>query len=421
MRKLTSFVKRAVRTIESRVVVATGVQAAAGILFALLTARWLGPQSRGAVVVFMTTASFLMLVGSWGISTGSRVLLNGSPPLGLTRYMRQARILSLIHLLTASTVGLLVLAKTGGMPTIWVGVIFVPFAAAQLYCYFQREALHGIGRHRSALYGEVLSFSLLTAGVIILHAGGKLNLVDVCLVVLIGYLAQVGFLTARLATYHQSAPVGHFTIRELMKFSMPALVTTLGQSFVIRGDRLVLGLLAGAAPVGIYGAAASFTEVLWLIPSGVAQVAFRRASLTRTSRAGAAGRRITLLITAAACLVLMVCTKPLVMILLGPAYAQAIPLAYILIPASLPMASYTLDVAVLNGLGRLSHSGHATTLGSVVLLVGCLAMIPTLGAFGAAWSSLVSYTAMAGLARWYLHRDKPSPLPGNGIVQESSL
>jgi O-antigen/teichoic acid export membrane protein len=422
MIRLTSFIRKAAGTTETRVVIAVGVQAAAAVLFALLTARWLGPESRGAVVVFMTTSSFLMLVGSLGISTGSRVLLNGSPPLGLNRYLRQARGMSVFHLVTASTVGLFALWKTGGMPTPWVGVIFVPFAAVQLFCYFQREALHGVGRHRSAMYGEVLTFSFAATAVIVLELTGQLNLVAVCLVMLAGALIQTVFLATRLhgEGARQSPPFASFSLRQLMRFSLPAMVTTLGQSFVIRGDRLILGLIAGAAPVGIYGASATFTEVLWLIPGAVGQVAFRRASVTGTRRAGATGRKITLIITAVAGLVLLALTRPIVTLLLGPAYAEAVPLAYILIPATLPMASYQLDVAVLNGLGRLSYAGYTTTVGSAILLVGCFATIPSLGAFGAAWSSLVAYTAMAVLARWYLHREKPSHLPGGSVIQETA-
>jgi O-antigen/teichoic acid export membrane protein len=407
---MKTFIKNAVHSTEANVVLAIGVQAAAATLFAVFTARWLGPSSRGVVVVLMTTSTLLMLVGSFGISTGSRVLLNDSPPLGLASYLKQARILSLIHLVTSSTVGLFALAKTGGLPTLWVGVIFVPFAALQLFCYFQREALHGIGRHRSAMYGDVLSSTLQTAAVLILQVTGRLTLDAVCLVILGGALAQTLFLATRLRSVEQTRPLAHFSLRQLMTYSVPALVTTLGQAFVIRGDRLILGLIAGTAPVGIYGAAASFTEMLWLIPGGVAQVAFRRASVTGTRTAGATGRKITMLITGLACVVLAVCTQPLVTILLGPAYSQAVGLAYILIVASLPMASYQLDVAVLNGLGRLSQSGHATTLGTVILAIGCVATIPAHGAYGAAWSSLAAYTAMAALAHSYVRRVK-SPAP----------
>ena len=91
---MRKFITTAVRSTEAHVVVAIGVQSAAATLFAILTARWLGPSDRGVVVVLMTTSTFLMLVGSFGISTGSRVLLNDSPPLGLTHYLKQARTLS---------------------------------------------------------------------------------------------------------------------------------------------------------------------------------------------------------------------------------------------------------------------------------------------------------------------------------------
>lgn len=406
MKKLVQFIRTAVGSTEAHLVLAMGVLAGAASLFALLTARWLGPSSRGSVVVFMTTSSFLMLVGSLGVSTGSRVLLNGFPPLSLKNYLRHARVLSLVSLLTSGTVGVLLLAKTGGMPTLWVGVIFVPFAAVQLFSYFQREALHGVGHHRTALYGDVLASTLQTAAVLLLHIAGRLNLVAVCLVVLGGATAQTVFLAWRLRSAGQSPPFADYSLRELIKYGRPALVTNVGQAFVIRGDRLILGLIAGAAPVGIYGAAATFTEVLWLIPGGVAQVAFRRASVTGTHRAGARVRNLALLITAVACLVLAACAQTLVMFFLGPAYSQAVGLAYVLIAASLPMASYQLDVAVLNGLGRLSDSGRCTMLGTVILAAGCLLTIPKYGAYGAAWSSVAAYTAMAALAHAYVSREK---------------
>lgn len=391
---------------EANVVLAMAVLAGAASLFALLTARWLGPSDRGSVVVFMTTSSFLMLVGSLGVGTGSRVLLNGSPPLSLKNYLRKARLLSCLHVLTSSTVGVVLLAKTGGMPTLWVGLIFVPFAAVQLYSYFQREALHGVGHHRTALYGDVLSSTLQTVAVLLLEMVGRLNLVAVCLVVLGGATAQTVFLAVRLRSAGQSPPFASYSLRKLINYGRPAVVTNVGQAFVIRGDRLILGLIAGAAPVGIYGAAATFTEVLWLIPGGVAQVAFRRASLTGTHRAGAKVRNLALLITAVACIVLAACAQTLVLFFLGPQYSQAVGLAYILIAASLPMASYQLDVAVLNGLGRLSDSGRCTTLGAAVLASGCLMTIPAYGAYGAAWSSVAAYAAMAALAHLYVGREK---------------
>jgi O-antigen/teichoic acid export membrane protein len=406
MKELGLHVRSAVRSTEAHVILAIAVQGGAASLFALLTARWLGPASRGSVVVFMTTSSFLMLVGSLGVSTGARVLLNNSPPLSLNTYLKKARLLSAVHLVTSSSVGLFTLTKTGGMPTWGVGVIFVPFAAIQLFSYFQREALHGMGRHRTALYGDVLSSTLQTAAVLLLKVAGRLSLTAVCLVVLGGSVAQAAFLAVRLQSTPQSPPSTNYSLKRLIRYSLPAVVTTLGQAFVIRGDRLILGLIAGAAPVGIYGTAATFTELIWLLPAGVAQVAFRKASVVGLDPTRARVRTLTLLITALMCVALAACTQFLVTALLGAKYYSAVGLVYILIAASLPMASYQLDVAVLNGLGRLSDSGRATMLGSIALVAGCLISIPKYGAYGAAWSSLGAYTAMATLARIDMRRAK---------------
>lgn len=414
MKKLQPFIRTTARSTEAGVVVGMAVLASSATVFALLTARWLGPSSRGSVVVFMTTSSFLMLVGSLGVSTGSRVLLNGSPPLNLNNYVKYARVMSAVHLLTSSSVGLFVLAKTGGTPTWWIGVIFVPFAAVQLFSYFQREALHGIGHHRTALYGDTLASTLQTLAVLLLKMTGILNLTTVCLVIFGGSVAQTVFLATRLRSAQQSPPFANYSLSQLVKYGRPALVTTLGQAFVVRGDRLILGMMAGAAPVGIYGAAATFTEVLWLVPGGVAQVAFRKASVTGTHRVGARGRKLTLLVTALACVALAACTQVLVTILLGVEYSDAVGLAYVLIAASLPMASYQLDVAVLNGLGRLSDSGRATMLGTVLLATGCLVSIPKFGAYGAAWSSVAAYTAMAVLAHSFVRRVTVPDTPAQG-------
>jgi hypothetical protein len=89
-------------TNDVRVIVAMSVQAATACIFALLTVRSPGPADRGVLVVVVTTASFLMLVGSLGTGTSGRVLLNAAPPLRVTRFVETAHRLSMVHVLTAA-------------------------------------------------------------------------------------------------------------------------------------------------------------------------------------------------------------------------------------------------------------------------------------------------------------------------------
>jgi O-antigen/teichoic acid export membrane protein len=386
---------------EVHIVFAMSVQTGMACIFALLTARWLGPADRGVLVVVVTTGSFLMLVGSLGIGTGGRVLLNAVPPLAVNRYLEIAHRLSLVHVLTAGAVGLPVLALTHGLPDFWIGLVFIPYAAAQLLAYLQREAMHGIGRHATAVSGDVLSATVQTALVLGLGLTGRLDLRLACLALLVGATAQTILLEAclRRTALRESRRETPPNFAEIARFSFPAVTNILGQAFVIRGDRLVLGALATSGAVGIYGVAGTFTELLWLIPGGVAQIVFRRASL-RGSRAEYRRKRtITLLCTLFSGIALASCAHWIIPLLLGNAYTGAVGLSYVLIVASLPMASYQLDVAVLNGIGRLKYAGAATTVGSAVLLGGCVLLIPDWGAMGAAVASLVAYTAMAIVAR----------------------
>jgi O-antigen/teichoic acid export membrane protein len=399
------------RNAEARVVFTLGEQAVAAALFAFLTARWLGPSARGSIVVFMTTSSFLTLVGSLGIATGARVLLNASPPLAMCEYLRRARTLSLIHLLTAASVGLFLLARAGCVPTLPVSVIFVLFAGTQLFNYLQREALHGIGRHITALRGEVLSFALQTVAVGMLASVGRLRLVTAFLVMLGGTLAQSVYLGRHMQSVEPGSPSDRYSLLRLVWYSLPAVVSTLGQAFILRGDRLILGMLAGAAPVGVYSVAATFTEILWLAPGGIAQVAFRRASIGGAHNVATRTRTAALTLTVVAGVFLAAGANPFVTRLLGAGYSDAAGLVYVLIVAAVPMASFQLDVAVLNGLGRLSDGGRITMLGTVVMIAGCLVTIPRYGPYGAAWSSVATYTVMAVLARLWLRRSRTVPVP----------
>jgi O-antigen/teichoic acid export membrane protein len=404
MSAAAGFLRTAIASAEARVVMWTGALAACASLFALLTARWLGATDRGILVVFLTVSSFLMLVGSLGVGTGGRVLLNREPPLSLARYLRHSRLLSAVHVVTAATIGLMVLHLSNGLPSAWIAFFFVPYATAVLLSYLAREALHGLGRHEAALISDVLPVAVQVIAVLALHATGHLNLLGALVAIAAGGGVQLTFLLWRLSRVGSEATRSAWPLAKVVRFSLPAMVTALGQALVIRGDRLILGAFAGAASVGVYGVAATFTEMIWLIPSAVAQVAFRRASISNGVEAGRKVRRLTMALTFLLAGVLAITSSRLIDVLLGQQYASAVPLTYILLAAALPMASYQLDVAVLNGLGRLSASSRITLLGSVTLVVGCLATVPMWGPYGAAWSSLVAYSLMAGIAKYYLRR-----------------
>ena len=181
------------------------------------------------------------------------------------------------------------------------------------------------------------------------------------------------------------------------------MVGSIGQALTIRGDRLVLGALVDSQAVGIYGAAATFAESIWLIPMGAGQLIFRYAAQGRWRLA----RRLQVITLA--CMVGIgaigaLLARPAVALLLGPGYSQAVPLIWMLIAAALPMGAYHVTAPMLNGAGDLKGPAIAGSGSAVLLFVLCFATIPILGAAGAAIASFFAYSLMAGVVLWRRRR-----------------
>lgn len=394
---MTQRTPRAARASGSvRVVALLMVQAVVAATFAVLTARQLGPSDRGVIVIMMTLGSFLMLMGSFGVATGGRMLLSQSAPDFSTQDQeRLAWRLSGAHIFTMVVVAWPLLVLTNAWRGLPISIVFALYGAAMVAIYLLREALQGIGRHVQATLGDVLMFSVLVVGFLGAGLAGNQTILTVASLLLLAAVAEVGYLATILATSRRprQAP-DRRTAKALLLLSAPALLASVGQAFTIRGDRLVLGALADPHAVGIYGTAATFTEMMWLVPMGVGQVIFRLAGQGKLDRVRRL-QAITLAAMLAAGALGAVMARPAVSLLLGPEYEEALPLIWILLVASLPMGVYHLNAPLLNGSGDLKGPALAGVASSVVLIVFCVVSIPHWGAYGAAIGSFIAYSVMA--------------------------
>jgi O-antigen/teichoic acid export membrane protein len=373
-------------------------QAGAAMAFALLTARWLGPADRGIVVLSATMGSLLMLAGALGVATGGRILVGRPDGPGAVELLHASRPLLLAHVVTSTVFGATILAVVLPEDRPWVLGLFVAYAVMCLVTYRRRELLHGEGRHARAILSEAGALVAQVIAVGALHVGAVLTAELTLMVMIGGQLVQV---VAQAGSW-STRPKG-INLKSVVRFGLPAVVTSFGQAVAIRGDRVILGILAGTTAVGIYGAAASLAELLWLVASGSGQVAFRRASRECAGRDGRTWLFVMGLTLCSA--VALAAVAPIIVpLLLGPDYAEAVPLVWLLCIGALPMASYLLDVATLNGLGHLRASALATIVGAAVLVVSSLVLIPRWNMTGAAVASVVAYAAMAGVCAMKLAR-----------------
>jgi len=373
-----------------------GVQAFLAAVFAVLTARWLGPNDRGVVVIVTTLGSFLMLVGSFGAATGGRMLLSqGAPDYTAHSHRATTVRLSGLHLLTVVIVGWPILAFANAWRGWAVAIVFALYGVSLVAIYLLREALHGVGLHSQATFGDVFMYALLVAGILVVGNAASVTVLSVTWLLFLAAAAEVGYLTFHLVRIPSvGEPVLQRSLKALLVLSAPALLASLGQAFTIRGDRLVLGALSDTHAVGIYGTAATFAEMIWLIPMGVGQIIFRHAAQGRYDQIKRL-KKVTLVCMALVGVLAAALAKPAVALLLGPEYAESVPLIWLLLAASFPMGVYHLHAPLLNGAGDLRGPAIAGALSSMVLLGLCFALIPLWGAFGAGIASFFAYSLMA--------------------------
>lgn len=381
-----------------RVIALMGVEAALATVFAILTARELGPGDRGVIVILTTATSFLSLLGSFGAATGGRMLLSRQvPDYTPRRHLAVTFRLSGVHAVTMVSVGWLLLVVTNAWRGWRVGLMFAGYGVAMIAVYLLREALHGIGFHTQASYGGVLLNATLVVGLVFIVLFGTVNVYSVSallMVAAVGASAFLGMLLVRASS--KDSAVAYRSMKALLILSAPALLASVGQALTIRGDRFIVGALGDSHDVGIYGTAATFAELMWLIPMGVGQIVFRQAALREYARV----RRLqvfTLVCMVALGSLAALVARPAVDVLLGPDYAASVPLIWVLLAAGLPMGVYHLNAPILNGSGDLRGPAIAAGLSAAVLFLVCFATIPSFGPLGAAVGSFIAYSLMASV------------------------
>lgn len=162
----------------------------------------------------------------------------------------------------------------------------------------------------------------------------------------------------------------------------------------LRLDFIVLGALAGPAPVGIYAVASKFAELLRLPALAVTWVAYPRVAKEGTdgfsARAWRAVPRLLLLgLAAGGALALL--AFPVLPLAYGPEFRTAVWPAAIIAMGLVVEPAAGIGSAFLMGSGRPGLNSLLLTVGLGVTVVLDFLLIPQHGALGAAWASAVAY------------------------------
>jgi PST family polysaccharide transporter len=200
------------------------------------------------------------------------------------------------------------------------------------------------------------------------------------------------------------------TMLLLLRQGWPLLLSGFMVAIYMRIDQVMLGHMAGPGAVGIYSCAVFLSEPLYLAPMAIVASAAPVLAQTRESDPALYRRRLErlfrlmVLLSIAMALPVSLLSGPLVELIFGEAFRDAAGVLAVHAWATLFVA---LGVAssqylVLEDLNRISL--QRTLVGAVLNVVLNLLWIPSYGALGCAWATLLSYAA----ASLFLFHTEPS-------------
>lgn len=375
---------------------------------AIVSARQLGPNGRGVLVLVIAIGSVTGILAGMGTHVSARIrLVSPVDPIPMSDFIGLSCALAGVEFALSGVAAGVVLPLTHVLASPAVILLTAWYGCALLLATQLGQGLYGIGRGPAAASSESAGTLLQLAGLTALGLNGDDHVLHYVVVMACGETMQAAIILLVLARVTSplrvTASIRRW--RELVLLGLPALFIGVSQGLSLRLDRFLTGVFLTPSAVGTYSVAATITEGLWLVPIALAQVLFHQsASQTIDSYAVKRLRWYSLILTSILAVALFFGAPPIIRLALGSSYAPAVAPLRILLLGAVGMASYYVDSMLLMGRGRVRAAGAAAATGMLLIAVADWALIPTFGISGAAWASAFGYLAMGAVTRLTVDR-----------------
>lgn len=201
-------------------------------------------------------------------------------------------------------------------------------------------------------------------------------------------------------------------LRRMLAYSWPLVPASLSVTLTLYFDRIALTILTSLHDVGVFGVAARLASVITIFVAGlqmaVMPLIFAHYTEPQTPASLAKIFRWALAVLLGVCLSLHLAADPLVALLAPPVYAEAAHLVPVL---ALAMTVNQLYI-FFPGMALAMKTGQqlaVTVAAACVTLAANFALIPVLGALGAAVASLSA--ALVFFVLWAVASQRHYPVP----------
>ena len=404
----------------------TGGTAAArclGAVGGVLVARLLGPAGRGEVAVLVVVAAAIAMLATGGLQFWAVREVARSRRVHAVRAVLTRHALVVVVLVPAAclvlTPALAVLVDADAAAMAATAALAVS-AALNLMVLAVPTGARAMG---------VVATATAAAGVLYVAGAAILLATDhasVTLVLIATTLANVVSIAVALVAIRRmrggdgAGSTRRGAHREALAFGIPGGLAELVLLAMLRIDVVLVAAFLPLQDVGLYVVAVALTEVLWVLPDGVAQVVLPTAARVPNTDRTRRLLRLVLGVTALAGVVLSLVARPVIDVVFGAAFGDAATAVPLLAVASIAGGAWKILAADVVAFGRTTPRLTSAIAGLVIMVAVDLVAVPTLGIVGAALGSAAGYAAAAAcMARSWATEERAVALRGALVTEES--
>lgn len=377
-----------------------------GFVISIITARILGPESRGEFSMLLNTSGFLCLL--FGFSYGTSlvyIIANNKMPLRNTINSFSALVWVLIAIcfitlffLPASFYHFII--PDSGPATLYLGVLFGMFVLTVTGILFN-SVLSG-----KRLFKEQQLLFLITSAIsivayILVFVFRKELAIDVqkfsLFYLLLAVLPTLGYYLIYLKKTRPESGSRFLDagqMKYVLGFSLMAYLCTIFHFLSCRIDFWIVEYYNGSKDLGIYSLAVNLAQMLWILPQAISVILLSYSGDENKQKSNDNTNTLSRVALAIICLtaIFLFFTIDFFMpLLFGRDYNDSAFLFKMLLFGIVPFSLTTILSSYFAGSGQVKVNLYCSFLGFISCLVLDLVFIPKFGTVGAAFSSGVAY------------------------------
>jgi O-antigen/teichoic acid export membrane protein len=380
--------------------VVTATALALNALATFAQGRYLGPEARGIIAAIYNVPNLAFIVGSFGLTNAAGYFAGRDPRHAGGVSSTLAIVLAIWSIPFTLAIYLLLphLLASQSQQTVELASLFLLSVPLQFVGNVPLAALQGTGRMAEWNVLRLLApASLFAVTLLALKLPGNplRNLVQIHLVT-IGILVTISWIVAAFRFPRPFVPCFE-RLPEMMKFGIPAGLTTLPAQLNLRVDQVVMAVVVPARVLGVYSLSVAWAALVVPVFAAMGQVLFPRlvaqseGEEQRRSIAHSSQHALGVGLLAAS--VLTACSYWLLPLIFGDIFRDHFLTVVALIVANVFAGMNQLLGDAFRGLGETRPPMWAEGTGFVVTVISLVPLVRAYGATGAAAVSVVAYAA----------------------------